>query len=436
MDDFITESIASLEQIMNNWSSQDITGGKMRSARGKDIETYVYDTINKIGKLTNNGIHASYGYTDKKILTVNDTCFKHHQVDIHIYKNDTFHSVIECKAYLDSCYYVRACDDFRLFDKFGYNLKYYIFALENSINDTTKLFTDIINDNICDEIFYCVDGKRKSAIPLYNNTHNTCNRDILKKFILTFWAEASTQNIVNTGDIQLYNGDCMHIMPEIPDGSIDMILCDLPYGVTKNKWDVVIPFDLLWNEYNRIIKDNGAIVLFGSQPFTTSLIASNYKYFRYSLVWEKNKFSDFLNAKRKPMKTNEDICIFYKKQPTYNPQYWYSTPYKRWNTQVAVNKQTNYNSHKENVSSSTDGKRLPTTVLKFNRIERPEHPTQKPVDLLEWLVKTYSNEHDMVLDNCMGVGSTAIACLNTQRKCIGIELNKEYYDIALKRINS
>ena len=225
-------------------------------------------------------------------------------------------------------------------------------------------------------------------------------------------------------------GDCLVEMEKIGNKTIDMILCDLPYGMTKNTWDVVIPFDKLWESYNRIITDNGAIVLFGSQPFTSMMISSNLSMFRYCLVWEKNKFSDFLNAKRKPMKTNEDIAIFYKKQPVYNPQYWYSTPYTRWNTQAAVDKQSNYGSHKMNIIKNTDGKRLPTTVLKFNRVERPQHPTQKPVDLLEWLVKTYSNEGQLVLDNCMGVGSTGMACKNTGRSFIGIELDKNYFDIA------
>jgi site-specific DNA-methyltransferase (adenine-specific) len=233
---------------------------------------------------------------------------------------------------------------------------------------------------------------------------------------------------------QLIKGDCLVEMPKIASKSIDMILCDLPYGMTKNAWDVAIPFDKLWAEYNRIIKDSGAIVLFGSQPFTSLMITSNLKHFRYCLVWEKNKFSDFLNAKRKPMKTNEDIAIFYKKQPIYNPQYWYSTPYTRWNTQAAVDKQTNYGSHKENFVESKDGKRLPTTVLKFNRVERPLHPTQKPVDLLEWLIKTYTNENNLILDNCMGVGSTGIACMKTNRRFVGIELEEEYFNIATELI--
>lgn len=249
-----------------------------------------------------------------------------------------------------------------------------------------------------------------------------------------------TENVVTPEHkpttINLFNGDCLIEMKQIKSGSVDMILCDLPYGITKNAWDIIIPFDKLWEHYDRIIKDNGAVVLFGSQPFTSLMITSNLKKFRYCLVWEKNKFSDFLNAKRKPMKTNEDIAIFYKKQPTYNPQYWYSTPYSRWNTQTAVDKQTNYGKHKENVVESLDGKRLPTTVLKFNRIERPSHPTQKPVDLLEWLIKTYSNEGEMVLDNCMGVGSTGVACKNLKRSFIGIESNKTYFDIANESIYS
>lgn len=238
---------------------------------------------------------------------------------------------------------------------------------------------------------------------------------------------------ISKKNIVLICGDCLKEMQKIENETIDLILCDLPYGITKNKWDVIIPFDKLWEQYNRIIKQNGCIILFGNQPFTTLLISSNLKMFRYSLVWEKNKFSDFLNAKRKPMKIHEDICIFYKKQPTYNIQYWYSTPYERWNTQEAVDKQTNYGKHKKNIAKS-DGKRLPTTILKFNRVERPLHPTQKPTELLEWLIKSYTNEEDIVLDNCMGVGSTGLASKNTDRHFIGIELDKKYYDIAKKLI--
>ncbi len=232
----------------------------------------------------------------------------------------------------------------------------------------------------------------------------------------------------------LINGDCLEEMKKIKTESIDMILCDLPYGITKNKWDIAIPFDKLWDNYNRIIKKNGCIVLFGCQPFTSMLISSNLSIFRYTLVWEKNKFSDFLNAKRKPMKIHEDICIFYKKQPIYNPQYFYKEPYIRWNKQEAVDKQTNYGKHNENISQSKDGKRLPTTVLKFNRVERPSHPTEKPVELLEWLIKTYTNKNDIVLDNTMGTGSTGVACKKNNRKFIGIEIDKNYYEIAVQKI--
>jgi site-specific DNA-methyltransferase (adenine-specific) len=276
----------------------------------------------------------------------------------------------------------------------------------------------------------CSSKNKSQLIELINLNHKISNNVEEYKNII----EPITENAPTT--INLVKGDCLIEMVKIKSGSIDMILCDLPYGITKNKWDIIIPFDKLWEHYNRIIKDNGAIVLFGSQPFTSLMITSNLKNFRYCLVWEKNKFSDFLNAKRKPMKINEDIAIFYKKQPTYNPQYFYSTPYTRWNTQSAVDKQTNYGNHKENFVESLDGKRLPTTILKFNRIERPKHPTQKPVDLLEWLIKTYTNEGEVVLDNCMGVGSTGIACKNLKRSFIGIELNDVYFDIANETIHS
>lgn len=283
----------------------------------------------------------------------------------------------------------------------------------------------------------CSSKNKQQLIELIQSVNNT---DEYKNVLVSedIVAESATTRVepIRETTINLFNGDCLIEMKQIKSGSVDMILCDLPYGITKNVWDVIIPFDKLWEQYDRIIKDNGAVVLFGSQPFTSLMITSNLKNFRYCLVWEKNKFSDFLNAKRKPMKTNEDIAIFYKKQPTYNPQYWYSTPYTRWNTQTAVDKQTNYGNHKENFVESLDGKRLPTTVLKFNRIERPKHPTQKPVDLLEWLIKTYSNEGEMVLDNCMGVGSTGVACKNLKRSFIGIELDKTYFDIANESINS
>lgn len=227
-------------------------------------------------------------------------------------------------------------------------------------------------------------------------------------------------------------GDCFEEMKKIPDKSIDMILTDPPYGLTKNIWDKQIPLDKLWENFNRIIKDSGVIVIFSNQPFTSKLILSNEKNFKYSLVWEKNKFSDFLNAKKKILKIHEDICIFYKNPPTYNPQFSYKTPYKKLNTKN-IDKpfsQTNYNTYNEQpVIESSDGKRYPTSVLKFNRVERPKHPTQKPVELLEYLIKTFTNENEVVLDTFAGVGSTFFACKNTNRKCISYEIMDEYCNI-------
>ena len=308
-------------------------------------------------------------------------------------------------------------------------------TMESKPKDTPKV-VEFEKMNLKQLKSYCKENKikrysiynKKDLISYIKNEDNTSNEIVSEIKEYKF-----TREKLDKEKVCLVKGDCLEVMLNIEPKSIDLILCDLPYGVTKNKWDVIIPFEKLWEQYNRIIKDNGAIVLFGSQPFTTMLISSNMKYFRYSLVWEKNKFSDFLNAKRKPMKTNEDICIFYKKQPTYNIQYWYSTPYHRWNTQKAVDKQTNYGSHKSNVVES-DGKRLPTTVLKFNRVERPNHPTQKPVDLLEWLIKSYTNEGETVLDNCMGVGSTGVASKKNNRNFIGIELDETYYNQAVEFI--
>jgi site-specific DNA-methyltransferase (adenine-specific) len=251
--------------------------------------------------------------------------------------------------------------------------------------------------------------------------------------------EIKENNYLNfdQSQIKIINRDCFDEITKIPNHSIDLILSDPPYGMTKNSWDKPIDLNKLWLEYNRIIKDNGIIILFGNQPFTSKLILSNLDYFRYSLVWEKNKFSDFLNAKKKVLKIHEDICIFYKKTGTYNPQYHYKTPYLRNNKQESIDKQTNYNSYKEcNIIESKDGKRYPTSVLKFNRVERPQHSCQKPVDLIEWLVKTYSNKNDIVLDNFMGAGTTAVACKKLNRKCIGMEIEEKYYKITQERINA
>lgn len=236
--------------------------------------------------------------------------------------------------------------------------------------------------------------------------------------------------MIKTDKYELYKGDCLELMKDIPDKSIDMILCDLPYGTTACKWDSIIPFEPLWNEYNRIIKDNGAIVLFGSQPFTSKLVCSNIKNFKSNYIWEKEKGSNFLNANKQVMRFFEDICVFYKKQPVYNPQKVKGEPYYRPNS---PNKNKGYVREFKSISRNYSGYRHPSNILKFNR-ETGLHPTQKPVKLLEYLIKTYTNEGEMVLDNCMGSGSTGVACLNTNRKFIGIELDDKYFDIATERI--
>lgn len=239
------------------------------------------------------------------------------------------------------------------------------------------------------------------------------------------------------GMICLKRGDCLELMKEIPDKSIDMILCDLPFGQTaRNKWDYVIPFDLLWKQYNRIIKDNGAIVLFANGMFTADLIQSNRKMWRYNLVWEKAQPTGFLNANRMPLRAHEDICVFYKKLPTYNPQK--TTGHSRKVTKAEHRKSCkdspDYNGFGLTSYDSTE--RYPRSVLRFSKdIQKSAvHPTQKPVALLEYLIKTYTNEDDTVLDNCMGSGSTGVACVNTERKFIGFELDSHFYEIAQERI--
>lgn len=210
-----------------------------------------------------------------------------------------------------------------------------------------------------------------------------------------------------------------------------MILCDLPYGTTRNKWDVVIGFDELWREYKRITKENAAIVLFSDGMFTAKLMFSNVRMWRYNLVWDKQRCCDFLNANVKPLKCHEDICVFYQRKPTYNKQYWYSDPYKRTpNGRLS----DNYGQRDTAWSESVHGERNPLTILSFSRDGKRLHPTQKPVALLEWLIKTYSNPGDVILDNCMGVGSTGVAALNTGRKFIGIEIDDNYFETAKERI--
>ena len=234
--------------------------------------------------------------------------------------------------------------------------------------------------------------------------------------------------------IDLRQGDCLELMKDIPDKSIDMILCDLPYGTTQNKWDSVIPLDELWREYKRIIKDNGVIVLTSQGIFTAKLILSNEKWFKYKLVWVKSKATNFLNAKKQPLRKHEDICVFYNKQPQYNPQMTEGEPYDKG---VRKNQLTGSYGDFNPVHVKSEGMRYPTDVVYFKTAEsegKVYHSTQKPVELFEYLIKTYTNKGETVLDNCMGSGTTAIACLNTNRNFIGFELDKGYFDIAKNRI--
>ena len=231
--------------------------------------------------------------------------------------------------------------------------------------------------------------------------------------------------------IKLMQGDCLELMKDIPDGCIDMILCDLPYGTTRNKWDAVIPFDALWEKYKRIVKNNGAIVLFSQPPFEKELAMSNSRCFRYEWIWMKNKATGHLNSKKMPLKSHENILVFYKTLPTYNAQ-------GLGKKQVAtIRKGRNGNGSnygKSDKDAIQEYENYPRDILQFAVETMTVHPTQKPVALLEYLVKTYTNEGDTVLDNCMGSGSTGVACVNTGRRFIGFEICDEYYKIASDRI--
>ena len=231
---------------------------------------------------------------------------------------------------------------------------------------------------------------------------------------------------------KIYNEDCLEGMKRIPDGSVDAIICDLPYGTTRNAWDSVIPLDKLWEQYKRIAKKNAAICLFAQTPFDKVLGCSNLEWLKYEWIWEKEMGTGFLNAKKMPLKNHENILVFYRELPTYNPNMRQGfEPYKC----KAGDKSTNYCNY-ENVVTISDGVRYPLTVLNYNRDSDSFHPTQKPVDLLRYLIRTYSNEGDTILDNCMGSGTTAVACIREKRHFIGFELNKEYFDKACKRIDA
>lgn len=246
---------------------------------------------------------------------------------------------------------------------------------------------------------------------------------------------------------KLIHGDCLEVMRKIPDKSIDLILCDLPFAVTGLSWDVLIPFDKLWSQYERIIKPTSAIVLYASQPFTTHLINSNLNLFKYCIVWEKNRPSGVAHAKNKFMACHEDICIFSKGATIHKSQ---STRRMIYNPQGLIKvdkivKNTKNEGHKAGCINTRPGHKdtyvqeftnYPKSVLKFDCETKPIHPTQKPVPMLEYLIRTFTSENDLVLDNTMGSGSTGVAALNTKRRFIGIEKEEKYYDIAVKRLKT
>lgn len=243
-------------------------------------------------------------------------------------------------------------------------------------------------------------------------------------------------------NIELYKGDCIEIMNNIPDKSIDMILCDLPYDTTACKWDIVIPFELLWEQYNRVVKDNGAICLFGSEPFASKLRLSNFKMYKYDWIWKKNKASNFINCKYQPLKLYENICVFSKMACTYSPKgnmkYFpqgiitLDKPKKQ--KRIGNNQGEIYHSNPNIKTTIQTISNYPNSIIECSVETKNIHPTQKPVDLCEYLIKTYTNECETVLDNCMGSGTTGVACLHANRKFIGIEKDEKYFNIAKDRI--
>lgn len=226
-------------------------------------------------------------------------------------------------------------------------------------------------------------------------------------------------------------GDCIEFMKEMNDKSVDMILTDPPYGTTKNSWDKRVPLDLMWEQFNRVIKPNGAIVIFAQMPYGAELICSNRKMFRYELIWEKTSAAGFLNANRMPLRAHENILVFYKSLPTYNPQFMQGNPYKS----MSGARTTNYGSYAR-TETINGGTRYPRDVIKMSRDSNNTHPTQKPVALCEYLIRTYTNEGDTVLDPFMGSGSTGVAAINTGRDFVGIELDKKYYELAKQRLTT
>jgi DNA modification methylase len=230
--------------------------------------------------------------------------------------------------------------------------------------------------------------------------------------------------------MKLLHGDCLDLLSTLEAGSVDAIIADLPYGTTQNRWDAVIPFDAMWKAFDRVCKPNAAIVLTAQAPFDKMLGASNIKRLRYEWIWRKEAGSGFLNAKRTPLKDHENVLVFYREQPTYNPQM--RTGFKPYVIKKG-GETSNYNPSGQ-VTTISDGTRYPLSVIEFHRDKGKEHPTQKPVALMEYLIRTYTNEGEVVLDPTMGSGTTGVACVNTGRAFIGIERDAGYFDIAQRRI--
>lgn len=234
--------------------------------------------------------------------------------------------------------------------------------------------------------------------------------------------------------VKIILGDCLEVLPTIEDNSVDMLLADLPYGTTACKWDSVIPLDKLWEQYNRVCKKNAAMVFTAMQPFTTILAASNIDNLRYEWIWEKPQGTNPMNVKIMPLKSHENILVFYREKPTYNPQMWYSTPYSGFSSDTAKIGEV-YGNAESKHRDNPEGSRYPKTVIKHKQ-EKGYHPTQKPVGLMEYLIKTYTNEWNVVLDNTMGSGTTGVACVHTDREFIGIEKEEKYFKIAEKRLGT
>ena len=232
---------------------------------------------------------------------------------------------------------------------------------------------------------------------------------------------------------QVYHGDCLEVMKDIPAGSVDMIMSDPPYGTTACAWDSIISLEPMWKQLKRVIKPNGAIVMTASQPFTTTLINSNMKMFKYCWYWDKMRGSNFVTVNIRPFNSVEDVIVFYNKQPTYNPQMRQGKLYIRKQGKVGESKQTGL--HRKKVATVSDGKRYPLSCIQIPK-ETGLHPTQKPVALMEYLSKTYTNEGETVLDFCMGSGTTGVACKNLNRNFIGIEKDLNYFEIARNRIEN